>query len=63
MGASLGAIAGLLSVTVLQFKCDTQQAIHLLVWHGAVLVLSTTVGFLIGRAAEGCAAMIEAWRR
>jgi hypothetical protein len=52
LGASLGAVAGLLSITILQFNCDTQEAIHLLVWHGAVLVLSTCVGFLIGRAVD-----------
>lgn len=51
LGATLGAIAGLLSVTVLQFTCNLQDIAHLLVWHAGVLVISTTMGALIGRSA------------
>src|SRR4029077_7430607 len=36
LGATLGATAGLLGVTVLQFKCAHQEASHLLVWHTGV---------------------------
>src|SRR5579872_3879127 len=43
-GASLGAIAGLLSVTVLQFTCNFQDVGHLLVWHGGVLAVSGAIG-------------------
>ena len=50
LGATLGAIAGLLSVTVLQFTCNMQEIAHLLVWHGGVLAISTVVGALIGRS-------------
>jgi len=50
LGGTLGAIAGLLSVTVLQFTCNMQEIAHLLVWHGGVLVISTVVGALIGRS-------------
>jgi predicted anti-sigma-YlaC factor YlaD len=50
LGASLGAIAGLLSVTVLQFTCNMQEIAHLLVWHGGVLVIATIAGALIGRS-------------
>jgi hypothetical protein len=50
LGGTLGAIAGLLAITVLQFTCDTQEAIHLLVWHGAVLGLCAVTGFLIGQS-------------
>ena len=53
LGGTLGAIAGLLAITVLQFTCDTQEAIHLLVWHGAVPGLSALIGFLIGRSVSG----------
>ena len=53
LGATLGAIAGLVSVTILQSNCDMQDAIHLLVWHGGVLVITTLTGFLIGRSASG----------
>lgn len=44
LGATIGATAGLLGVTVLQFKCPMQEAPHLLVWHGGVLVMSTVAG-------------------
>jgi len=48
LGGTLGAIAGLVSVTVLQSNCGIQDAIHLLVWHGGVLAVSALTGFLIG---------------
>ena len=47
MGATLGATAGLLSVTVLQFRCPHQEASHLLVWHAGVLALTTASGILL----------------
>ena len=52
MGATLGATAGLLGVTVLQVKCPHQEALHLLVWHGSVLAIATGVGVLAGWLAE-----------
>ena len=51
-GGTLGAIAGLLGLTVLQFHCLYQNAAHLLVWHGGVLVLSITAGLLVALAIE-----------
>lgn len=54
LGATLGAISGLLGAAALQYNCDTQDAIHLIVWHGgSVLALSTLMGYLMGRAVEG----------
>jgi predicted anti-sigma-YlaC factor YlaD len=50
LGATLGALAGLFSVTVLQFTCNLQDIGHLLVWHGGVLVISTVIGALLGRS-------------
>jgi hypothetical protein len=50
--ATLGAIAGLFSVTVLQFTCNLQDIGHLTVWHGGVLVISTLMGALIGKVVE-----------
>jgi hypothetical protein len=50
LGGALGAIAGLLGVTVLQFSCSRQEAGHLLVWHGGVLLVTTLTGILIARA-------------
>lgn len=55
LGATAGAIAGLLPVTILQATCNMQDAMHLLVWHGGVLAVSTGAGFLIGRAGLGFA--------
>ena len=52
MGATLGATAGLLGVTVLQVKCPHQEALHLLVWHGSVLVIATGAGMLAGWLAQ-----------
>jgi len=49
---TLGAIAGLLGLTVLQFRCIYQDATHLLVWHGGVLVLSITTAVLVALAIE-----------
>jgi hypothetical protein len=44
MGATLGACAGLVSVTVLQFACSHQDLGHLLIWLGAVLAGSIVIG-------------------
>ena len=52
LGATVGAVAGLLSLTVLQFTCENQHAGHLLLWHGGVLVLSLAAGYAAGWAAE-----------
>jgi hypothetical protein len=38
--------------SVLQFQCPHQDAAHLLVWHGSVLVAASATGFVVGRAAE-----------
>jgi predicted anti-sigma-YlaC factor YlaD len=51
LGATLGAMAGLLALTVLQLQCPYQQAPHLLVFHGGALALSTLAGWLIASAA------------
>jgi len=49
LGASLGAVSGLLAVTVLQFACVYQEALHLLLWHWSVLAVSSGAGALLGR--------------
>jgi hypothetical protein len=48
LGGTLGAMAGLLGVTVLQFRCVHQNASHLLVWHGGILAISAAAGTAIG---------------
>lgn len=52
LGGTLGAISGLLGVSVLQFHCNRQEAEHLLFWHGGVLLVSTVAGVLIASAAS-----------
>jgi Negative regulator of sigma F len=47
LGGTLGAIAGLLGASVLQFTCTRHDAGHLLVWHGGVVLVSTLLGVLI----------------
>lgn len=49
LGGTLGAIAGLLGASVLQLTCARQDASHLLVWHGGVLVVSIGLGMLIAQ--------------
>jgi hypothetical protein len=51
LGATLGALAGLLGTFVLQFHCDHQDASHLLVWHGSILILPALLGILATRGA------------
>ena len=50
LGGTIGAIAGLAGVTALQFSCSRQEAAHILVWHGGVLVVSILMGILTARA-------------
>lgn len=51
-GGTLGAIAGLLGLTVLQFRCIHQDATHIMVWHGGVLAVSIAAGVLVARMIE-----------
>lgn len=48
LGASLGAMAGLAGMTVVQFQCTRLDALHLLVWHGGILAVSTAAGSALG---------------
>ena len=49
-GTTLGAMAGLLGVTVLQLHCTHQEALHYVVWHGAILLVSLGLGALVARS-------------
>lgn len=51
-GGTLGAMAGLLGLTVLQFRCIHQDAAHVMVWHGGVLAVSIAAGVLLARMIE-----------
>jgi hypothetical protein len=48
VGSTVGAIAGLLAVGVLQYTCDLQNIGHLVVWHVGVLVVSILAGAIVG---------------
>lgn len=58
LGASLGAASGLLGLTVLQFHCPVVDAVHVLLSHGAIVVVATAVGGLVGMAATRLSAGI-----
>lgn len=51
-GATFGAIAGLLGASVLQLTCNHQDAGHLLVWHGGVVIVSIGLGMLAAKGIE-----------
>jgi hypothetical protein len=48
-GLATGTLAGLAGLTVLELHCANQRAIHIMVWHVAVVVLSGGAGYFIGR--------------
>ena len=45
-----GALAGLCGVTMLELHCANFQALHVLVWHTAVVPVSAAAGALVGWA-------------
>jgi hypothetical protein len=49
-----GALAGLCGVTMLELHCANFQALHVLVWHTAVVPASAAAGALVGWALQGC---------
>jgi hypothetical protein len=49
-GVVAGTLAGLAGVGLLELHCPNFQAMHILVWHTAVLVVSAGLGGLVGRA-------------
>ena len=55
-GGTLGSTAGLLAVTALQVKCPHQEAPHLLLWHGSVLLAASGAGVLLGWLAQRASA-------
>ena len=51
-GLVAGTLAGLAGVGLLELHCPNFQAIHILVWHTAVVVVSAGLGASIGRAVQ-----------
>jgi hypothetical protein len=52
-GLGGGALAGLCGVTMLELHCANFQALHVLVWHTAVVPVSAAAGALVGWALHG----------
>jgi hypothetical protein len=55
-GISLGTLAGLAGLGMLESHCPVLKAMHLMVWHIAVVPLSGLAGYLVGRAAQALGA-------
>ncbi len=47
-GVAGGALAGLAGVTMLELHCSNFQALHVLVWHTAVVPVSAAAGAAVG---------------
>lgn len=52
-GLAGGALAGLAGVTLLELNCVNFQALHVLVWHTAVVPASAAAGALVGWLLRG----------
>jgi hypothetical protein len=52
IGATVGALAGLTGLTVLEINCSNLNLFHILVWHWGMVLISTAAGALLGAALE-----------
>jgi len=51
-GLAAGTLSGLTGLTMLELHCPNLKAIHVMVWHVAVVIVSGILGFAIGRLAD-----------
>jgi hypothetical protein len=51
-GVAAGTLAGLAGLAMLELHCPNLKAIHVMVWHVAVVVLSGVVGWVTGLVAD-----------
>jgi hypothetical protein len=51
-GVAAGALAGLTGLAMLELHCPNLKAIHVMVWHVAVVVVSGILGWVIGLFAD-----------
>lgn len=51
-GVGAGTLAGLAGLGMLELHCPILKAMHLMVWHTAVIPLSGLAGYLAGRLAQ-----------
>ena len=56
LGATVGAVAGLAGLIILELSCRVQSAGHIILWHGGVVGLTVLTGYLAGVVAERAAA-------
>lgn len=56
LGATVGAVAGLAGLIILELSCRVQSAGHIILWHGGVVALAVLTGYLAGVVAERAAA-------
>src|SRR5579862_851165 len=47
-GLAAGVLSGLTGLGMLELHCSNLKAIHVMIWHVAVVVVSATAGFLVG---------------
>lgn len=60
-GFAQGMLAGLAGVTMLELHCPNFEALHVMVWHVAVLPVSGAVGMLVARTARERGRRLAAW--
>jgi len=48
-GLAAGTVAGLAGLGMLELHCPNLKAVHVLVWHVAVVAVSGGLGFALGR--------------
>jgi Negative regulator of sigma F len=51
-GIAAGALSGLTVLAMLELHCPNLKAIHVMVWHVAVVIVSSALGFTMGRIAD-----------
>ncbi len=51
-GVAAGTLAGMAGFGMLELHCPIQKAMHLMVWHTAVVPLSGLLGYLAGRVGQ-----------
>jgi len=51
-GIAAGTLAGLTGLGMLELHCPNLKAIHVIVWHVAVVIVSGILGFIIGWIAD-----------
>jgi hypothetical protein len=51
-GIAAGALSGLTGLAMLELHCPNLKAIHVMVWHVAVVLLSGALGWAIGRGID-----------